>query len=864
MILLERESDLTLLQQLFSSVTDGEGHCVFVSGESGIGKTSLLKHFTAELKKDYKVYEGLCDALFTPRPLAPLYDIALQISADIIDNSANAGDRAALFSNFFNELRKQREPVVIVFEDIHWADYATIDFIKFFARRITQLRCLFILTYRDNEIHIDHPIVSMFGQLTSGTFSRINLSPLSLEAVKQLAEEKGYDGQKVYEVSGGNPYYVTEILSTYSEGVPANIRDAIISAYNRTSEKTRQVWELLSVIPGRFETRYLERFDPGYRDAIDNCIQLKILIHNGGEIHFKHELFRRTIEHSLSPLKRIALNRKILELFMNDFAYHNEIERIVHHATNANEYDLVLKYAPIAAKHAAALGAHTEASKLLATAIENYQGDDIHVQIALFEKYSYECYLTNNIEQATLFAGKTLQLLKGHGNITKIAGCMRFMSHLRCCCGDWKTAVNIASEAIELIRDQPASKEKALLFCNMAQLKMHWGETNEIVDWAEKARKTAGELNDDEVLCQSEIIIGTIRMNTPSLKNEGWELIQKGLSAALKNSFQESAARAYSKMAINGMRLKDYPFVKKILHEGLLYSEERELDFWKLTMLSVKAKFHLETGNWHEAFTIAQTLQESVYKGSFNLFGMVITGQINMRRGHAGAIEMLMKAKTAAQECFDLQALVSAVIALLEFEWLTGETKLNDDELKNVIGVIDRSIYYMDANEFAFWLFRARNQRLKLRITYDAYHVNNVAAAHKAAGHWHKLGNPYLQAHALFNGDDEDKKKAISIVQHLDATTVYERMKREMRSSGIKGIPRGLRKTTKENPALLTGREMDVLQLLKDGLQNKEIANKLFISAKTVDHHISSILFKLDVNSRVKAVNEAVKLDLLK
>jgi DNA-binding CsgD family transcriptional regulator len=864
MVLLERESDLALLQQLFSSVADGEGHCVFVSGESGIGKTSLLKHFTGELKKDYKVYEGLCDALFTPRPLAPLYDIALQVNTGLIDDPVIAQDRPALFSNFFNELRRQSEPVVIVFEDIHWADDATIDFIKFFARRITQLQCLFILTYRDNEIHTDHPIVSMFGQLTSGTFSRINLSPLSREAVKQLAEKKGYDGQKVYEVSGGNPYYVTEILSAYSEGVPANIRDAIISAYNRTSEKTRQVWDLLSVIPGRFETRYLERFDPGYREAIDNCIQLKILIHNSDEIHFKHELFRRTIEHSLSPLKRIALNRKILELFLNDFEYHNEIERIVHHATNANEYDLVLKYAPVAAKHAAALGAHTEASKLLAKAIENYEGNDVQIKMALFESYSYECYLTNNIEEAILFAGKTLQLLKGRGNVIKIAGCMRFMSHLRCCYGDWKSAVNMAGEAIELIKDQPASREKALLFCNMAQLKMHWGETGEIMDWAEKARKTAEELNDDEVLCQSEIIIGAIRMNTPSLKNEGWELIQKGLSSALKNSFQESAARAYSKMAINGMRLKDYPFVKKILHEGIAYSEERELDFWKLTMLSVKAKLHLETGNWQEALTIAETLQESVYKGSFNLFGMVIVGQIKMRRGQPGALEILIRSKTLAYECFDLQALVAAVIALLEFEWLTGEAILKDDELKNIIGIVDRSIYYMDANEFAFWLFKARNQRLKLRIIYDAYHVNNIASAHKSAVHWHRLGNPYLQAHALFSGDDEDKKKAISIVHQLDAVNVYERMKREMRSSGIKGIPRGLRKTTKENPALLTGREMDVLQLLRDGLQNKEIASKLFISAKTVDHHISSILFKLDVNSRVKAVNEAIKLDLIK
>ena len=89
-------------------------------------------------------------------------------------------------------------------------------------------------------------------------------------------------------------------------------------------------------------------------------------------------------------------------------------------------------------------------------------------------------------------------------------------------------------------------------------------------------------------------------------------------------------------------------------------------------------------------------------------------------------------------------------------------------------------------------------------------------------------------------------------------------MKFEMRSSGIKSIPRGIRKTTQSNPALLTERELDVLQLLNEGLQNKEIATKLFISAKTVDHHISSILYKLEVNSRTKAVHEAIRLEIIK
>jgi DNA-binding NarL/FixJ family response regulator len=93
---------------------------------------------------------------------------------------------------------------------------------------------------------------------------------------------------------------------------------------------------------------------------------------------------------------------------------------------------------------------------------------------------------------------------------------------------------------------------------------------------------------------------------------------------------------------------------------------------------------------------------------------------------------------------------------------------------------------------------------------------------------------------------------------------VYEKMKQEMRNLGIKNIPRGIRNSTRLNAAFLTGREMDILRLLKEELQNKEIAAQLYISAKTVDHHISSILFKLDANSRSKAVTEAVRMGILK
>jgi predicted ATPase len=254
MELIERGGFLTSLQTKFENVAEGEGHCILVCGEAGIGKTSLVKTFCREKKNDCKIFEGTCDALFIQRPLAPVYDIVWQIGKDIWEDAVKNKNRVELFNRLFQELEDQKQTPLVVIEDIHWADEATLDFIKFLARRITRLQCLFILTYRDDEIHSHHPLRNVLGQLPHGTFTRLQLTPLSRQAVEKMAIEKGYSGEDVYSISGGNPFYVNEILASYSQGVPDNIKDSILSVYNRQDEKTKQVWQILSVLPTGFET----------------------------------------------------------------------------------------------------------------------------------------------------------------------------------------------------------------------------------------------------------------------------------------------------------------------------------------------------------------------------------------------------------------------------------------------------------------------------------------------------------------------------------------------------------------------------------------------------------------------------------
>jgi DNA-binding CsgD family transcriptional regulator len=272
---------------------------------------------------------------------------------------------------------------------------------------------------------------------------------------------------------------------------------------------------------------------------------------------------------------------------------------------------------------------------------------------------------------------------------------------------------------------------------------------------------------------------------------------------------------------------------------------------------------YLETGNWNEAYNIANNFLTNEEQVSLIKIGLlIITATIRMRRGDGDVLPQLLEAKEKAFETGRLDRILPVITALLEYEWIMDRRFADQVDIDYVINAMELRGNIYENSAFAFWLFKARKQGLQLDDLYEGFRINDKAMAIKAASLWKQLGCPYEQALVLFQGDDNDKREAISIIQKSGADAVYNKLKFEMRSSGIKSIPRGIRKNTRSNPAHLTERELDVLQLLKEGMHNKEIGSKLFISAKTVDNHIGSIFFKLSVHSRAKAIEQAAQLQI--
>src|SRR6266699_5918098 len=248
MDLLERASFLHTLGEYASEARQGDGRLVLISGESGMGKTALLEEFQRRASGDRWLW-GACDGLLTPRPLGPLFDIGAQAGGELAGLCRRGAPRDRLFAAFLAEIDSPAALTVAVIEDVHWADEATVDLLSFLGRRLWRMRVLLLATYRDDELAADHPLRVMLGDMaTQRAARRMRLPPLSEEAVRALVGRRDVDAGELYRVTGGNPFYVSEIIGAGWPSVPPTVRDAVGARLFRSSTSTRRVVEAAAVI----------------------------------------------------------------------------------------------------------------------------------------------------------------------------------------------------------------------------------------------------------------------------------------------------------------------------------------------------------------------------------------------------------------------------------------------------------------------------------------------------------------------------------------------------------------------------------------------------------------------------------------
>jgi DNA-binding CsgD family transcriptional regulator/tetratricopeptide (TPR) repeat protein len=853
MELLERERFLNELAAALTRAKAGGGCTVLVGGEAGIGKTALVEQFVAPYREHTRVLWGSCDALFTPRPLGPLRDISQQTDGGLLSLINGEASRAAIFDATLSLLQAQSPATIVVLEDLHWADEATLDLVKFLGRRMHRTQSLLILTYRDDEIGPQHPMRFVLGHLPNAGLTRFSLPPLTQEAVSELARRAGREAKGVHAVTGGNPFFVQEMLASSEGSVPGTVRDAVLARAARLSAAARAVLELVAVVPARTERWLLHAVLVPAPAAIDECVEAGMLRLQERGVAFKHELARRAIEDSLPPARFQALHAQVLGALVARPERDVEIAEMVHHASCAGDGDAVLRYAPLAARQASSLGAHRQAAVHYATALRFAKTSEPQQYAELLENRGHECYLTGQLEYARDARLSALAIFERLGHREKEGRNHRHLARVFSSLGKRKEAERHVARAVEILEELPPGRELAMAYSARAQLHMLASEDAEAIQWGMKALELARALGDHETLVHALNNVGMAQYHQDDL--DGRAGVEESLRLALEHGFEEHAARALGNLGVRAVMRREFAIGARYLTENLRYASERDLDAYAQYARAWLARTECEQGRWHEAAEEAAKVLEMEAYGHppTRLSALVVLARVRARRGDLEAAPLLDEAWRVATDAGELQRIAPVAATRAELAWLQGR---REDTVAEARPAYELAVARNDAwfiGELAFWMWRGGGLAAPPPGAAEPYALQIAGDWRAAAEAWERIGCPYERAMALMDGDERAQRTALEIVERLGARPAVDVLRRRLREGGVRGLPRGPRSTTAGNPAHLTEREMEIAALLR--ISNADIAARLHLSARTVEHHVSSILSKLGVRTRIEAID---------
>jgi DNA-binding CsgD family transcriptional regulator/tetratricopeptide (TPR) repeat protein len=854
MELLEREQCLADLAQWLGAVADQGGCIALVGGEAGMGKTALLQEFSKQ-QRVARVLWGACDALFTPRPLAPLHDIARQTKGALLAAVNFAAKREEIFTAALDEL--ERSETLVVFEDMHWADEATLDLLKYLGRRIHRTRAMLAVTYRDDEVGARHPLRFVIGDLPRATTRRMTLSPLTEPAVAQLARHAGRPSSGLHRITGGNPFFVTEALATAVGTVPASVRDAVLSRTSQLSPASREIAELVCVIPGRAEIWLLEQTGRPDEAGVEGCLGIGMVRYEDASLAFRNELARRALQDSLSQPRLQSLHSKVLAVLTGRPGI--PAARLAHHADGAHIAEDVLRFAPVAAAQASSLGAHREAVSHYQIALRYAENVPDAARASLQEQLSYEYYLTGQHERAIEAQRAALQMWQSSGQRVKEGDSLRWLSRLSWCVGSRAEANRYGMDAVAMLESLPPGPELAMAYCIRADLDMEAHEADSAIEWAQRAIALAEPGANTEILSHALNTLGTVRLIGGDAS--GWPDLEWSLQLALADGFQEQTVGAYTDLAAMAVSQRQYAQASRYLSAGLTYCEERDLDSWWLYLLAYRARMRFESGNWQGASEDAEAvLQDPLTTPNARIPALRTLGHLRIRRGDPDARNPLDEARALAGSTPELQRVGMLAAAYAEAAWLADDREGVLREVQSAYELVRRRRDPRMKGELAAWLWRMGALEQHPADIAESYALEISGDWQGASRSWEALGCPYEHANMLaWYGGEAEQREALAILDQLGATPAAQLLRMKMREQGVRGIPRGSRESTRSNSFGLTKRETEVLALLSEGLHNSAIARRLFVSTKTVDHHVSAILAKLGVPSRTEAAAMARK-----
>lgn len=851
--LLEREKTLEKMRAALSKARQGTGRTLLLSGEAGIGKTTLVNHFVQEQQVgSCRVLWGACESLFTPRTLGPLFDFAAQLDPSVLRAIRDADNATAIFAAFLADLGASSLPSLILFEDVHWGDHATLDLIKFLGRRMSRIPALLVLTYRDDELPVGHPLLAVLGELPSSQVERLPLAPLSRQAVHQLELDSGRALAGLFEKTNGNPFYVTEVLASAGQDVPRNVQDAVMARLRHLSVASVLLCERVSVTPGHVELALVKHApnDTGMNidGAIDECVQAGVLQIHGDTLCFRHELARLAVHEMLLPQRRRNLHADTLQALLSDPGVTKG--RLVYHAVQAGQVDKVLQFAPLAGADAARLGAHREAAAHYGVALSHAQYAPLQVQAELNEHWSYEAGISLTINDEVLAAReRAVDLWCQLGNKEREGLNLRWLSRLHWYRGEKKQAEAMAAQAIEVLESIDPTAELAMAYSVRSQMYMLTSNYKPALMWGQRALQMAIDKGATEARIHSLNNLGSTLLMSGQVGGEA--MLEESLERALAGGFHEQAARAYTNLSSSMILQCRFAEAERFCREGLHFDREHDLDSWTYYLMGLYAQLAAERGQFAQAQELAREAlavpsQTAVMRWPPSL----ALGIARSRSGEADAMVLLEECLATSLAVGEAQLILPTCRALAEGYWLRGQKEKARSVVEQGWAHGCKADDPWLTGQLMVW-----GHRLGLNLQAGSpvaalYQLEMDGHVLEAASQWALLGAPFEQAVCLMRCGGAHLQQAADLFAQQGAHLALDLTRAQARTQGVRGIKRGPYAAARENDSGLTARELQIYELLASGMSNADISNRLNRSVRTIEHHASKVLAKLGVRSR--------------
>jgi DNA-binding CsgD family transcriptional regulator/tetratricopeptide (TPR) repeat protein len=860
--ILEREAELSALADAVLAAASGHGSAVLINGEAGIGKSSLVDALRARLPAEGRMFVGYCDDLATPRTLGPFRDLVGSVGAEFSRAVTDGGDRDRVLAALRSELDWAEHPTVLAVEDIHWADDATLDALRYLIRRIADLPAVLVLTYRDDEPDRGGALYSLLGEASRSSHVRhLALRRLSHEAVRQLSAGSPVTADNLFALTSGNPFFVGELLaSAQGERVPRTIVDAVMARVRQLDPPVQDVLEQLAVVPSTLDRWLVDALvpdGPGGVAALAAAEQGGLLTVSARKISFRHELTRRAITSSVPSARLIALNQRVLAALVERGG--SDVSRIVHHAAQAGDEDAIVRYGPAAARDAARAGAHREAVAHLGLVLEHAGRFSAAERAELLEQFAIECYTSGAAEEKAVGAQQqAVELNRTRGDLRVLGSSLRWLSRMRWWAGDRGGAEQAGREAVDVLERAADTRLLALALSNQSQLCMLAHRPSDSITHGERAVALARQVDDAAIISHALANIGSSQwlLGDPA----GERTLDEALRVALEAGDVEEACRAYVNIVWNLLDWFRLDEAESYLTRAITLAEEAEFLGFLSYMRLEQARMEFSRGRWDEAARLAVTGLDA--QTPTRCTALMLLARVLVRRGQPDVTSLLGRAWDLAAKVDELQRTGPAAAARAEAAWLHGDQAAVRDIAAPVYAEAIRLGDQAHTAELGYWLAKTG-----YRVQPQGDHPYAVQAAgrwREAAALWEAAGCPYEHAAALAESPDpEHLLAALATLDELGAKPLAAYVRGRLRTLGVTRIPRGPLDETRVNPAGLTTRQIDVVRLLGKGYTNAEIASQLVVSVRTVDSHVAAALGKLGVASRREAAARAAELGVL-